>query len=448
MLIKNAKVISWKEGEEILENYVLRIKDGTITDMGPGPELMGQYPEDETVDARGQYVMPGNICAHTHFYGAYARGMGIPGDAPKDFPEILERLWWPLDMALDEEGVRYSALVFAVDAIKNGTTTLFDHHASPNFIDGSLDVIGDVLQEAGLRGVLCYEVTDRNGKDGARAGIKENVRMIDRVKGNPRLGAAFGLHASLTLSEETLQASRQAVGDDVGFHIHVGEHQADEYDSLKRSGMRVVERLQKHGMLGPKTIVAHGVHIDPQEAVLLAESGTWLTHQPRSNMNNAVGVAAVEDFLRLGIPVGIGTDGFYHAMWEEWKTAYFLHKVHHLDPRRMNAMDIIQMGIHNNAALANTYLPGARLGVIEPGASADLIFVDYHPYTPLSAGNLPWQIVFGIQESMITSTMVDGRFLMRDGELLTLDEKAIAAKARELAPEIWSRYEGYVGRYS
>ncbi|MGB2962979.1 MAG: putative aminohydrolase SsnA [Anaerolineales bacterium] len=446
MIIKNAKLITWEEENRILEDSSLLIKDGLISEIGG--DLEKKHPGEEVFDARGQYVMPGNICAHTHFYGAYARGMGIPGDAPKDFPEILEKLWWPLDMALDEDGVRYSALVFAVDAIKNGTTTLFDHHASPSFIDGSLDVIGDVIEDAGLRGVLCYEVTDRNGGEGAKAGIKENVRMIKKAARNDRLGAAFGLHASLTVDDGTLDACRGAIGEEAGFHIHVAEHQADEYDSLKRSGLRVVDRLKKHGILGPKSIVAHGVHMDQQEAVLLAESGTWLTHQPRSNMNNAVGVAAIEDFLRLGIKVGIGTDGFYHAMWEEWKTAYFLHKVHHRDPRRMNAMDIIQMGIRNNAALAKVYLPEVTLGVITKGAAADLIFVDYHPYTHLSAGNLPWQIIFGFQEGMITSTMVAGKFLMKEKELLTLDEEKIASESRALAPAIWERYESFVGKYS
>ena len=448
MIIKNANLITWEEENRILEDSSLLIKDGLIKEIAQIAELEKKHPEEEVFDARGQYVMPGNICAHTHFYGAFARGMGIPGDAPKDFPEILKKLWWPLDMALDENGVRYSALVFAVDAVKNGTTTLFDHHASPSFIDGSLDVIGDVIEDAGLRGVLCYEVTDRNGEEGAKAGIEENVRMIKKVAGNNKLGAAFGLHASLTLNDETLEACRAAIGEEAGFHIHVGEHQADEYDSLKRSGLRVVDRLKKHGILGPKSIVAHGVHIDHKEAVQLADSGTWLTHQPRSNMNNAVGVAAIEDFLRLGIRVGIGTDGFYHAMWEEWKTAYFLHKVQHKDPRRMNAMNIIQMGVRNNADLANVYLPETTLGVIKPGAAADLIFVDYHPYTPLSAGNLPWQMIFGFQESMITSTMVAGKFLMKDKELLTLDEEKIAAEAQAIAPGIWERYQSYAGTYS
>jgi putative selenium metabolism protein SsnA len=445
MIIKNGKLITWETENQILEGAELLIQDGKIKEIGPG--LTEAHPEEEVVDARCQYVMPGNICAHTHFYGAFARGMGIPGDAAKDFPEILKKLWWPLDMALDEEGVRYSALVFAVDAIKNGTTTLFDHHASPNYIDGSLDVIGDVVLDAGLRGVLCYEVTDRNGPEGAKKGIQENARFIKKAAGIDRLGAAFGLHASLTLNDDTLEACRNAIDDNAGFHVHVGEHQSDEYDSLKRGGLRVVDRLKKFGILGPRTIVAHGVHIDQAEAVQLAETETWLTHQPRSNMNNAVGVAEIEHFLRLGIKVGIGTDGFYHAMWEEWKLAYFLHKIHRLDPRKMSAMDIVQMGVYNNAALANLYLPDTTVGTIQPGAAADLIFVDFHPFTPLSAGNLPWQIIFGIQESMITSTMVAGKFLMKDKELLTLDEEKIASEARKLAPEIWKRYEGYVGKY-
>ncbi len=358
MIIKNGKLITWEEDNQILENSQLLIKDGRIKEIGP--DLVGKNPDEEVIDAGGQYVMPGNICAHTHFYGAYARGMGIPGDAPKDFPEILEKLWWPLDMALDEEAVRYSALVFAVDAIKNGTTTLFDHHASPSFIDGSLDVIGDVLLDAGLRGVLCYEVTDRNGPEGAKKGIEENARFIKKAAGIDSLGAAFGLHASLTLNDDTLEACREAIDDTAGFHIHVGEHQADEYDSLKRGGLRVVDRLKKFGILGPRSIVAHGVHIDQAEAVQLAETGTWLTHQARSNMNNAVGVAEIEHFLRLGIKVGLGTDGFYHAMWEEWKTAYFLHKVHRLDPRRMSAIDIVQMGVYNNACLGEFIFAGCH----------------------------------------------------------------------------------------
>jgi cytosine/adenosine deaminase-related metal-dependent hydrolase len=193
--------------------------------------------------------------------------------------------------------------------------------------------------------------------------------------------------------------------------------------------------------LGPHSIVAHAIHVDAREVNLLAESGTWVTHQPRSNMNNGVGVAEVESLLRAGIPVCLGTDGFSHTMWEEWKTAYLLHKVWHRDPRRMNGNTIVEMGVYNNAALAGMFFPEARLGVLEPGAHADIIFVDYHPHTPLTTGNLPWQIVFGFNESMVTTTIVAGQILMRDRRLLTIDEQEAAQRALAGAPQVWQRYE-------
>jgi putative selenium metabolism protein SsnA len=445
MLITNCKLITWDELTTILQDHALYIADGRIVDIGPDNELLAKYKGAERIDAGGQYVMPGNICAHTHFYGAYARGLAIPGNAPKDFPEILEKLWWPLDRALDLESVRASAEVMLVDAIKHGTTTLIDHHASPNAIDGSLDVISEAVTQSGLRAVLCYEVTDRNGEAGTQAGIKENVRFIrsvaDRKIGGGLVAATFGLHAGLTLSESSLDLCREAVSPEVGFHIHVAEHEADEYDSLQKSGLRVVDRLNKHGILGPKTIVAHAVHVDAQEVILLKESGTWVTHQPRSNMNNGVGVAQVESMMRAGVPMCLGTDGFSSTMWDEWKTAYLLHKVWNRDPRRMNGMDVAKMGIYNNAALAGSFFPEAPLGIITPHAHADLIFVDYHPFTPITPGNLPWHIIFGFNESMVTTTIVAGKVLMRDRELLTLDEEAITAHARELAPGVWERYQ-------
>lgn len=449
MLITNGKLITWENENRILDGQALYIEEDKIKEIGPEAVLKAKYPDAEVLDAQGQYVMPGNICAHTHFYGAYARGMAIPGPAPADFPEILRKLWWPLDMALDEDAVAYSALVMLVDAIKHGTTTLIDHHASPNFIDGSLDVIADAVDKSGLRSVLCYEVTDRNGPDGAKAGIRENVRFLksDKAYQNSRLAATFGLHASLTLTDSTLDACRAELPEGAGFHIHVAEHESDEYDSLAKTGLRVVDRLQQHGILGPRSIVAHAIHIDAREANLLANTGTWVTHQPRSNMNNGVGAAEVESLLRLGVPVCIGTDGFSHVMWEEWRTAYLLHKVAHRDPRRMNGMDVVQMGIYNNAALAGSFFPEAPLGELTPGAYADLIFVDYNPHTPMTPGNLPWQIIFGFHESMVTTTIVAGQVLMKDRELLTLDEAAITAEAQQLAPEIWKRYENYVGTY-
>jgi len=440
MLISNATLITWGQPNQILLDHAVYIDGGKIIALGPDVELRRRFPDANLVDAHGQLVLPGNICAHTHFYGAFSRGMAIPGDAPQNFSEILEKLWWPLDRSLTDEDIRYSALLCLADAIRHGTTTLIDHHASPNAIDGSLDILADAVDMAGVRSVLCYEVTDRDGPERARAGIAENVRFINRSQKAARVAATFGLHASLSLSDETLEACRAALPQGNGFHIHVAEAQADQNDSLKRSGMRVVDRLEKFGILGPQTIAAHCVHVDAREIELLAGSDTWVTHQPRSNMNNAVGVAPVESLLRAGVKVCLGNDGFSNTMWDEWNAAYLLHKTGHGDPRQMSAYTVTEMAIYNNAALAGMFF-GEEMGILAPGAAADLIFVDYNAPTPMTTENLPWHMLFGFRNGMVTTTIVDGEFLMKERQLLTLDEKEIAARARELAAQVWKRYE-------
>jgi putative selenium metabolism protein SsnA len=443
MLITNATVITWTTPNRVLQNHAVYIQGEFIKEIGPSRTLVEKYPKAKALDAGGQYILPGGICAHTHFYSAYARGMPVPGPAPADFPEILKRLWWPLDRSLDAEAIRYSALVSLVDAIRNGTTTLFDHHASPNYLHGSLDLIAQAVEASGLRAVLCYEVTDRDGLEKANAGINENIRFLKRLESepHPRLAGAFGLHASLTLSGITLQACRAAAPEGTAFHIHVAEHESDEYDSLNKSEMRVVDRLQKHGILGEKSIAAHGVHLDAREMELLRETGTWLTHQPRSNMNNGVGLAQVESLLRMGIKVCLGNDGFSNSMWEEWKAAYLVQKSHHRDPRRMSGSDLQRIAIYNNAALAGQFFTGLSIGQVAPGATADLAFVDYHPFTPVDADNLAWHILFGFQPGMVSATMVAGKFLMKDRRLLTLDEEEINRGARAIAPRIWERFQ-------
>lgn len=446
LLITNGTLVTWEPGADLIQNGAVCLEDGIIVEVGRTGELEARYSPAERLDAQGQLIMPGNICAHTHFYGAFARGMAIPGPPPADFPAILERLWWPLDQALDEESVRLSALVCLIDAIRHGTTTLIDHHASPNALGGSLDVIADAVDEAGLRAVLSYEVTDRYGPESSRASIDENVRFLKAAGQRPNIAATFGLHASLTVSDETLAACVDATkGLATGFHLHVAEHEVDECDSLNKSGMRVVDRLHKAGILGEKSIVVHCVHTDLLEKEILRDTGTWVTHQPRSNMNNAVGAADIDEMLRAGLKVCLGNDGFSNNMWAEWKTAYLLHKVWNHDPRRANGMNIVQMAIHNNAALASVFFPDAPPGYLKPGAAADIVLVDYHPTTPLTAGNLPWHIIFGFEASMVTTTICAGRVLMKNRKLLTLDEAAITTRSREIVPAVWERYSAIVG---
>jgi putative selenium metabolism protein SsnA len=440
MLITHARLATLGSEPQLVEDGALLVEGERIAALGTTAALTSRYADVDRWDAEGQLVLPASLCAHTHFYGAFSRGMAIPGEPPESFPQILERLWWRLDKALTLEDVRYSALVCLVDAIRHGTTTLVDHHASPNAIEGSLDVIAEAVREAGLRASLCYEVTDRDGAERAEAGIEENVRFAKRAADDPLLGASFGLHASLTLSDETLADCVEAAGEaGLGFHVHAAEGVSDQEDALEKSGKRVIHRLGDAGVLGPKTIAVHCVHVDEGEIERLADTRTWVTHQPRSNMNNAVGVAPVERMLNQGVDVALGNDGFSNQMFAEMKAATFVHKLHQRDPQAMQGNVVMDLAYENNARLAQVFWPEQRLGELSEGAMADLVFIDYHPTTPLSAENLPWHILFGVEASMITSTVCAGQVLMRDRELLTLDEETITARSRELAADTWRR---------
>jgi len=450
MIIKNGKIVTWTNPNQILEGYAIRILGDKIAEIEKQNHLLDLYPDELIIDANNQYIMPGLICAHTHFYGAYSRGLSIPTDSPASFPEILRDLWWALDKSLDEKSTYYSAWVSIIDAIKHGTTTLFDHHASPNFIQDSLDVIADVIDESGMRASLCYEVTDRDGLQRSQDGIDENIRFIKRVNSgnnlNGRLSATFGLHASLTLSQSTLEKVKSVLPCESGIHIHVAEHPVDEYDSIKKTSKRVIDRLYDLDLLNERSIIAHAVHVDAKEVQLIANTGSWVTHQPRSNMNNAVGIGNIESMQRAGVKVCLGNDGFSNTMWDEWKTAYLVHKLVNNDPRRMNGNDIINMAIVQNSALTSSQF-GLPVGKIETGSQADLIFVNYHPFTPVTSGNLPWHILFGMQYSMISTTIIAGKVLYNHHEFVEIDEEQIHAKASEYAEIVWKKYQSQFTNY-
>lgn len=450
MIIKNGKIVTWTNPNQILEGYAIRILGDKIAEIEKQNHLLDLYPDELIIDANNQYIMPGLICAHTHFYGAYSRGLSIPTDSPASFPEILRDLWWALDKSLDEKSTYYSAWVSIIDAIKHGTTTLFDHHASPNFIQDSLDVIADVIDESGMRASLCYEVTDRDGLQRSQDGIDENIRFIKRVNSgnnlNGRLSATFGLHASLTLSQSTLEKVKSVLPCESGIHIHVAEHPVDEYDSIKKTSKRVIDRLYDLDLLNERSIIAHAVHVDAKEVQLIANTGSWVTHQPRSNMNNAVGIGNIESMQRAGVKVCLGNDGFSNTMWDEWKTAYLVHKLVNNDPRRMNGNDIINMAIVQNSALTSSQF-GLPVGKIETGSQADLIFVNYHSFTPVTTGNLPWHILFGMQHSMISTTIIAGKVLYNHHEFVEIDEEQIHAKASEYAEIVWKKYQSQFTNY-
>lgn len=452
ILIGNGTVVTLGSANQVIEKGAILVRNQRIAALGSEAEVFARYPSAQLVDARGGLILPGFLCAHTHFYGAFARGMALSGDAPRNFLEILRKLWWRLDKALTLEDIQASAELFLIDAIRHGTTCVIDHHASPNAVEGSLDIIARAVEQAGVRSCLAYEVSDRDGPEVVEAGMRENERFIRALRGDLRglaeagfLAASYGLHASFTLNRATLERCAASGADlGVGFHIHVAEDISDQNDSLARYNQRVVERLLAEHILGPRSIAAHCVHVQSGEIAHLARTRTHSVHNPRSNMNNAVGCAPVTEMLESGVNVGLGNDGFSMNMLQEIKAAYLMHKMMTADPRVMPGDQVVQMAFERNArVVASVFSPFStdfpRVGELSVGAAADLVLLDYYPPTPLTSANFPWHLLFGIDAQHVNSTMIAGRWLMRDRQVLDLDEERVHARARELSNALWQR---------
>ncbi|MDY2987463.1 MAG: putative aminohydrolase SsnA, partial [Peptoniphilus sp.] len=378
MIIGNGKLITNDAENNFYDNGAVLVRGNIIEEVGNFEDLKKAYPEEEIIDVKGNVIMPGMICAHSHIYSAYARGMGV-SKPTVDFFTVLENLWWALDKKLTLEDVKLNAYTTYIESIRNGVTTLIDHHAGPNSVTGSLFTIADAAKELGIRTSLCYEVSDRDGKEIALKGIKENVDFIkacqkddngDMIKG------LFGMHASFTISDDTLYKAREAMeGVYDGYHIHVAEGIEDEYDSLKKHGKRVVERLHDFDILGERTLAVHCVHANPREIDIIKATNTNVVHNPESNMNNAVGCPPVKYMLDKGIVVGLGTDAYTNDMFESMKVANIL-QAHHLCDPTVGFMETINMQFKNNPIILSKYF-NRPLGVIEKGAYADLITLKY-----------------------------------------------------------------------
>jgi putative selenium metabolism protein SsnA len=384
-------------------------------------------------DCSQALVLPGNVCAHHHMYSALSRGMPYRLAPPRDFLQILQRVWWRLDRALDQTAVRASALVAGIDALRAGTTTVIDHHASPNFIDGSLDVIADVLAELGLRSVLCYEVTDRDGPERADAGVAENRRFLARR--HPLARGMVGAHASFTLSGETLAACVDAAASaGVGIHIHVAEDGADQDDAQARYGAGVIERLATAGALGESALLAHCVHVSEPEIAAIAAAGAAVAHNARSNMNNRVGYSPL---ARGDVRVALGTDGIGGDMITESQVAYF--RAAEAGAAASPAWPLERLA--EGARAAGRSFGEPLLGQITPGAPADLTVVSYGSPTPLSGSNLGGHWVFGLSAQHVRDVIVAGELVIADGRSTRVDETKIAEEAARQAVRLWARLE-------
>ncbi len=433
LLFVNGKVITRDDERPLIEKGAVAVQGEEIIKVGEEEKLRREYPEAELIDARGGLIMPGLINTHNHIYSAMARGLSINGYKPQGFLDILDGMWWTIDRHLTLEQTRQSAIATYIDCIKNGVTTVFDHHASFGTVTDSLFTIAGAAEELGVRTCLCYEVSDRDGKEKTRAAIKENADFIKyaHCTQSQMVKGMMGLHASFTISDETFALCRENTPENVGYHIHVAEGIEDLHHSLKHYGKRVVNRLMDQGILGPKTITAHCIYVNPQEMELLKETDTMVVHNPESNMGNACGCPPTLEIYKSGVLSGLGTDGYTNDMFESYKVANLLHK-HSLCDANAAWGEIPSMLFDGNRRIANRYFE-RPLGILKEGATADVVIADYNPLTPLTAENINGHMLFGLNGSKIITTIINGKILMKDRELLYIDETKAMAHCREQA---------------
>ena len=437
ILIKNGIIATLGEKNRVLHGHALLIEDGLIKKIAPQKTFKGKY--GKVIDAAGKLVMPGFINAHMHFYSTFARGLG-KADPSRNFMEILNNLWWRLDKQLTNADSYYSAVIPLINAVRKGTTTIIDHHASPFAITGSLAAVEKACRETGLRAALCYEVSDRDGKERAKEGLDENSVFISacQTRNDNMIKGLFGLHASFTVSDETLEeAAYRGHKLGAGFHIHTAESTSDQIECESHHKMRVVERLRDFGILGRKSIAAHCVHVNEAEMQILKETETAVVHNPQSNANNSVGIADITAMTEKGVLVGLGTDAMTVNMLEELRCGLWLQHLKR-DPSQ-GFMEVANALLVNNAKIANRYFK--NVGELKAGYAADIAIVDYMPPTPMDAGNFAGHLIFGVSQSTVDTTIAAGKILMEGKKLkLDLDEAEVSRKSAELAKKLWSRF--------
>lgn len=436
-LLANGKVITRDSGCPYLADGGVVTDNGTIIAVGKTSDLKATYPEAEFVDAKGGVIMPGLINAHTHIYSALARGLSIKGNNPTSFYEVLDGTWWAIDRHLDLEGTRASAYALVLDSIKQGVTTIFDHHASYGKIPGSLFSIADVTKELGMRACLCYEVSDRDGEEKCLQAIAENEEFITycQKENSDMLKALFGGHALFTISDQTFDRMNEANNGRVGYHIHVSEGMNDVYDSLQNYGRRPVQRLQDHNILGPKTVLGHCIHVNTAEMDILKETDTMVVNNPESNMGNAVGCSPILQMYKKGILLGMGTDAYTNDMLESIKVALAIQK-HNACLPNVGWCEVTDMLFHNNAKIANRCFE-TPVGVLKPGAAADVIVMDYKPYTPFSDANIDGHMLFGMTGRQCQTSMINGKLKMVDRQFVDIDEEALNARILTASKKLW-----------
>ena len=438
LLIKNALIVTMDKDRRILKDGSLAVENGRITAVGRGIKVKGK-PED-VIDAKGKIVMPGLICSHTHLYGTLLRGAPLKIDAPTDFLQILQRVWWPMDELMTRDDAYASALIACLKFIKTGTTLFADTYSGPNSITGVLDRIADAVDKSGIRGIIAFEATERRTHAEGAKGVRENERFIKKVKKEKmrRVRGMFSIHASFTVSDELIRYVRDIASQyKAPITIHTSEGLIDTLHNCERYGKRTVKRLHNVGLLSSDVVLAHSVNVNDDELEIIKSTGAKVAHNPMSNMLNAVGAAAVPKMLKMGIPVGLGNDGYIFDGFENIRVAFLLHKVALHDPRVISPMEALEMATIRGAEL---YGMENEVGSLEPGKLADVIIINPSTApTPLRPESVAGHLVNTVDGDDVETVIVGGNIVMRNRKVLTMEECEAIKVSRRAAEKLWMK---------
>ena len=416
------------------ENYIDNgyvIFDKTILEVGE----MSNFKNNgyKIIDGKGQLLMPNFVCAHSHIYSVFARGLVLPFN-PKNFQDILDQMWWKLDREIDNPITYYSGIAAGTEFLLNGVTTIIDHHASGTDILGSLTSLKKALDNSlHLRSILCFETSDRYNVNEC---IKENISFANRYH-TSHVAGLFGMHASMSLSEDTLKKISRKLKD-LPIHIHVAESDMDEVDSMSKYQTSIIERLDKHHLINKDSLIVHGVYLSDKELDIVKARGAYMVINTTSNLNNAVGITDIKKFLDKGIPVMVGNDGLSSSMAIEYQNAMYLTHLKNESPTALNISHILTM-INNAYEYASRRLD-IKLGKIKKGFVSDFMLVNYTPFTEMNNSNAFGHVFYGLFPNFRPNDVyVDGKRLVKSGELVSLKAKKELLEARKYSDTLWKR---------
>ncbi len=430
-LLTNARIIDPFGKTEYIEKGYILIEDETIVKIGAGsaPEIM----VDETIDLNSKTVLPGMINAHTHLYSALAMGMPASKNTPVNFVEILKEVWWKLDLVLDKDSTKASFESGLLECLKSGVTTIFDHHSSPNYTNGSLDLLTNIANKFGQNISVAFETTDRNGKEFFKSGLIENIESFEKFH-NKYVHPLIGLHASFTLSDKSLKSIYNELKglENWGIHIHVAEDQADETDATSKGYESVIDRLNKFNLINEYSFIIHGIHSSDKDMKLLKNAGATLVHNPTSNANNRVGMLPNTHISSMN--AGLGTDGMRANMLEEAQQGTLI-RSSHLNGDE-SSIDYLEILFKNNPTIASRTF-GQNIGHLSPGNQADLAIYDYQPRTAITEDNFAGHILFGFGQP--TDVITRGEYRVKNRKLINVSEQNIKANAQKQSLRLWNK---------